>query len=346
MPTELFTTLNGFWFLLAGVFLIGYALTDGFDLGTGVLHLFTKDEDNRQIMMNAIGPVWDGNEVWLIAGGGMLFAAFPVVYAVSFSAFYLAMFIVLWALIMRAVSFEYRNQRDSKTWKNFWDVAYWIGNVVPAILFGVAVGNAVYGIPIDQKGVFHGTFFTLLKPVPLAMGAVSLFMFMMHGTAYLLLKTEGKTFEFAKKWAIISFVGFIVSLTVADFFLIAFKAELYDNFFEYPAFWIAPIILILGIVIYFRNLVIKERYNKVIYGSALTIIGAVLTIALATYPVFIRSTISDAYNLTIWNSASSKLTLTVMLVATIIFLPIILGYTIYVYRVFKGKVTKEEGYGH
>ncbi len=346
MPTELFTTLNGIWFLLAGVFLVGYALTDGFDLGSGVLHLFTKDEDNRKIMMNAIGPVWDGNEVWLIAGGGMLFAAFPVVYAVSFSAFYLAMFIVLWALILRAVSFEYRNQKESKKWKTFWDIAYWIGNFVPAVLFGVAVGNAVYGIPIDQKGVYHGTFLTLLRPVPLSMGVVSLFMFMMHGTAYLMLKTEGKTFEFAKRWAIISFIGFVISLMVADFFLIAFKSELYNNFFEYPLFWIAPLILIAGIIIYFRNLVIAEKYNRVIYGSVLTILGSVLTIAFATYPVFIRSSISDAYNLTIWNSASSKITLTVMLVATIIFLPIVIGYTAYVYRVFKGKVSKEGGYSH
>ncbi len=346
MPVELFTTLNGIWFLLAGIFLVGYSLTDGFDLGAGILHIFTKDENTRLTYMNAVGPVWDGNEVWLIAGGGMLFAAFPVVYAVSFSAFYLAILTVLWALILRAIAFEYRNKKESKTWRNAWDIAYWIGNTVPAFLYGVAVGNAVLGIPIDQKGVFHGNFFTLLNPPAIFMGLVSLFMFVIHGAAYLLIKTEGKPFEFAKKAAIVGFLGYIASLILADFFIIALKPELFLNFFNYPLFWIAPIIMIIGIVLYFKWLVVDEKYSKVIYASSLAIIGTVLTIALASYPVFIRSTIDEKYNLTIWNSASSDLTLTIMLISTLIFLPIVIGYTIYVYRVFKGKVSAEGGYGH
>jgi cytochrome d ubiquinol oxidase subunit II len=346
MPIELFTTLNGLWFLLAGIFLIGYSLTDGFDLGSGILHIFTKDENTRITYMNAVGPVWDGNEVWLIAGGGMLFAAFPVVYAVSFSAFYLAILTVLWALILRAVAFEYRNKKESRAWRTFWDIAYWLGNTIPAFLFGVAVGNAVLGIPIDQKGVYHGTFFTLLNPTAIFMGFVSLFMYLMHGTAYLLIKTEGKPFEFAKKGAIAAFIGFLASLALADFFIIALKSELFINFFDYPLFWIAPILMVIGLVLYFKYLVVDEKYEKVIYGSTLTILGTVLTIALASYPVFIRSTIDEKYNLTIWNSASSDLTLTIMLISTLIFLPIVIGYTIYVYKVFKGKVSTEGGYGH
>jgi len=344
MPMELFTTLNGIWFLLAGIFLVGYSLTDGFDLGSGILHIFTKDEDIRRIYMNAIGPVWDGNEVWLIAGGGMLFAAFPVVYAVSFSAFYLAILIVLWALILRAVSFEYRNKKESKTWKTVWDISYWIGNVLPAFLFGCAVGNAVMGIPIDEKGIYHGTFFDLLNLPSLAMGFVSLFMYLMHGSAYLMIKTEGKAFEFAKKGAIVGFLGFIASLVVADFFIIAIKPKLFANFFDYPLLWIAPILKILGLVLYFKYLVLDKKYNKVIYGSTITILGTVLTIALASYPVFIRSSLDEKYNLTIFNSASSNLTLTVMLISTVIFLPIVIWYTAYVYKVFKGKVSTEGGY--
>ncbi|RMA97186.1 cytochrome d ubiquinol oxidase subunit II [Hydrogenothermus marinus] len=346
MPMELITTLNGIWFLLAGIFLVGYSLTDGFDLGSGILHIFTKDEEIRLTNMNAIAPVWDGNEVWLIAGGGMLFAAFPIVYAVSFSAFYLAMFLVLWALILRAVAFEYRNKKDSPTWKKWWDIAYWIGNIVPAFLFGVAVGNAVIGIPIDEKGVFYGNLFTLLKPIPILMGFVSVFMFLIHGVAYLLIKTEGKAFEFAKKAAIIGFVGYVVSVAVADFFIIALKSELFNNFFDYPLFWIAPILMIIGVFLYFKWLVVDEKYDKVIYASSITITGTVLTIALASYPVFIRSTIDEKYNLTIWNSSSSDLTLTIMLVSTLIFLPIVIGYTTYVYKVFKGKVSAKGGYGH
>ncbi len=343
MPSELFTTLEGIWFLLAGFFLIGYALTDGFDLGTGILTLFTKKNENRQILYNAVAPVWDGNEVWLIAGGGMLFAAFPIVYAASFSGFYIAIFVVLWALIGRAVAFEYRNKKDSKLWKNVWDWIYWIGNTVPAFLFGVAVGNAVIGVPIDQQGVYHGSFLTLLRPVPLLMGLVGLFMFLMHGSAYLLRKTEGEVFQLSKKASYVGLFGFVISLILTDFLMVISAPFLYDNFFRYPVFWIAPALIISGLALYLINLV-KGKYNAVIVGSTLTTIGTVLTIALATYPALMRSSINPDYNLTIWNSASSHITLTVMLAVTILIMPIVIFYTVYVYRVFKGKVSSEGGY--
>ncbi len=343
MPTEIFTTLEGLWFLLAGVFLVGYALTDGFDLGTGILTIFTNKDENRRILYNAVAPVWDGNEVWLIAGGGMLFAAFPVVYAASFSGFYLAILIVLWALIGRAVAFEYRNKKESPLWRKTWDWIYWIGNFVPAFLFGVAVGNAVVGVPIDQQGVYHGSFFTLLRPAPLLMGVVAVFMFLMHGTAYLLRKTEGEIFQLAKKAAYIGFFGYIGSLIVTDFLLVITAPYLYSNYFEYPLFWIAPAMIVIGLVLFFKFLS-SEKYEKVIYGSTLTTIGTVLTIAFATYPVLMRSTLNSEYNLTIWNSASSHITLTVMLVVTVLLMPIVIFYTAYVYRVFKGKVSAEGGY--
>lgn len=343
MPVEMFTTLEGIWFLLAGVFLVGYALTDGFDLGTGILTIFTKKDENRQILYNAVAPVWDGNEVWLIAGGGMLFAAFPVVYAASFSGFYLAILIVLWALIGRAIAFEYRNKKDSPVWKNTWDWIYWIGNFVPALLFGVAVGNAVIGVPIDQQGVYHGSFFTLLRPAPLLMGVVGVFMFLMHGMAYLLRKTEGEVFNLARKFAYISFFGYIGTLIITDFLLVITAPYLYSNYFKYPLFWIAPAMIVIGLILYLKYLS-GGQYNKVIYGSTLTTIGTVLTIAFASYPVLMRSSINPEYNLTIWNSASSHITLTVMLVSTLIFMPIVIFYTVYVYRVFKGKVSAEGGY--
>ncbi|MEZ0323074.1 MAG: cytochrome d ubiquinol oxidase subunit II [Hydrogenothermaceae bacterium] len=343
LPAELFT-LEGLWFLLAGVFLVGYALTDGFDLGTGVFHIFTKDEKERKLMMNSIAPVWDGNEVWLIAGGGMLFAAFPLVYAASFSGFYLAIMVVLWALIGRAVAFEYRNKKESITWRKTWDIIYWLGNFVPALLFGVAVGNAVLGVPIDVKGQYHGTFFTLLNIPSLLIGAVGLFMFMMHGAAWLLLKTEGSLFEKAKKWAFISWIGFVLLLIITDFVLLMVKPELYNNYFKYPLLLLAPAIMVFGLIYYFYQLQIKNNYEKVIWGSSLAVIGTVLTIACASFPVFIRSTIDPKYNIDIFNSASSHLTLTVMLIVTVIFLPIVIFYTSYVYKVFKGKVSEEEGY--
>ncbi len=343
MPLEMFTTLEGIWFLLAGVFLVGYALTDGFDLGSGMLTIFTDKDENRRVLYNAVAPVWDGNEVWLIAGGGMLFAAFPVVYAASFSGFYLAILIVLWALIGRAVAFEYRNKKESLLWRKTWDWIYWIGNFVPALLFGVAVGNAVVGVPIDQQGVYHGSFFTLLRPVPLLMGVVAVFMFLMHGTAYLLRKTEGEVFNLSKKFAYVGFFGYIITLIVTDFLLVITEPELYSNYFKYFGFWIAPVMILLGLFLFFKNL-ISEKYEKVIYGSTLTTIGTVLTIAFATYPVLMRSTINPEFNLTIWNSASSHITLTVMLVVTLFLMPLVIFYTAYVYRVFKGKVSAEGGY--
>jgi cytochrome d ubiquinol oxidase subunit II len=343
MPIEMITTLEGIWFLLAGFFLVGYALTDGFDLGTGMLTIFTNKDENRRILYNSVAPVWDGNEVWLIAGGGMLFAAFPVVYAASFSGFYLAILIVLWALIGRAVAFEYRNKKESPTWRKVWDWIYWLGNFVPALLFGVAVGNAVVGVPIDQQGAYHGSFFTLLRPAPLLMGLVGVFMFLMHGTAYLLRKTDGEVFELAKKWAYISFFGYIITLIIADFILAITAPYLYHNYFEYFLFWLAPALIVIGLILYFKNLT-GGNYDKVIYGSTLVTLGTVLTIALASYPVLMRSTMDEKFNLTIWNSASSHLTLTVMLIATLIFMPMVITYTIYVYKVFKGKVSAEGGY--
>lgn len=343
MPTEIFTTLEGIWLLIIGIFLIGYSLTDGFDLGSGILTLFTKKDENRKILYNAIAPVWDGNEVWLITGGGLLFAAFPVVYAASFSGFYLAILIVLWALIGRAVAFEFRNKKESSLWRNTWDIIYWIGNFVPALLFGVAVGNAVIGVPIDQEAIYRGSFFTLLRPAPLLMGFVGLFMFLMHGSAYLFRKTEGEVFELAKKAAYVGFFGYLIFLIITDFLLVITAPYLYQNYFKYPLFWIAPALILVGLLIYFKNL-ISKKYSKVIYGSTLTTIGTILTIAFASYPVLIRSSINPEYNLTIWNSASSHITLTVMLIVTVLLMPIVIFYTTYVYKVFKGKVTSEGGY--
>jgi cytochrome d ubiquinol oxidase subunit II len=343
MPVEMFTTLEGIWFLLAGVFLVGYALTDGFDLGSGILTIFTKKDENRKVLYNAVAPVWDGNEVWLIAGGGMLFAAFPIVYAASFSGFYLAILIVLWALIGRAVAFEYRNKKESPVWRKSWDWIYWLGNIVPAFLFGVAVGNAVIGVPIDQQGVYHGSFFTLLRPAPVLMGVVSVFMFLMHGSAYLLRKTEGEVFNLAKRSAYISLFGYVAALVLTDFLLVLTAPFLYENYFKYPLFWIAPLMIFTGLILFFRFLT-SGKFNKVIIGSTLTTIGTVLTIAFASYPVLMRSTINPEFNLTIWNSASSHITLTVMLVVTVLLMPIVIFYTAYVYRVFKGKVSAEGGY--
>ncbi len=342
LPYALFT-LQGLWFLIAGVFLIGYSITDGFDLGTGILTIFTKTEYDRTVLYNSVAPVWDGNEVWLIAGGGLLFAAFPTVYAASFSGFYLAILLVLWALIGRAVAFEYRNKRGSMTWRHTFDFIYWLGNVLPAILFGVAVGNAVVGVPIDQEGVYHGTFFTLLRPVPLAMGLVSLFMFAIHGAAYLLRKTEGHVFELSKKYAYISAIGYAVSVILTNALAMVEAPFLYKNYFDYPLLFAIPALMALGLILYLSFLK-SGKYDNMVYASALVNTATVLNVACASFPVLIRSTINPKYSLNIFNSCSSNLTLIVMLIVAVIFVPLVLFYTRYAYKVFAGKVSGDKSY--
>jgi len=342
LPDGLFT-LQGLWFLIAGVFLIGYSITDGFDLGSAFPMIFMKSEYDRIALYNSVAPVWDGNEVWLIAGGGLLFAAFPTVYAASFSGFYLAILLVLWALIGRAVAFEYRNKRESMAWRHTFDFIYWLGNVLPAILFGCAVGNAVVGVPIDQDAVDHDTFFALLRPVPLAMGLVSLFMFAMHGAAYLLLKTEGSVFEMAKKYANISVVGYVVSVILTNILAMQEAPFLYKNYFAYPILFAIPLMMFVGVVLYV-SLLKSGKYEKMVYASGLVNAFTVLNVACASFPVLMRSSINPDYNLTIFNASSSNLTLIVMLIVTAIFLPLVLFYTRYAYKVFSGKVSGEKSY--
>ena len=183
--------LNIIWFLLIAVLLIGYAILDGFDLGVGVLHLFTKDENERRININSIAPVWDGNEVWLLTAGGALFAAFPIVYATVFSGFYLAFMLLLFALIFRAVSMEFRGKVDSPKWRSVWDWAFGLGSLLPALLYGVAIGNILRGIPINSEGYFTGNFFSLLNPYSILVGLLSLVLFTMHGSIYLSMKSAG-----------------------------------------------------------------------------------------------------------------------------------------------------------
>jgi len=186
------TVLQTIWFLLVGVLLIGYAILDGFDLGVGVLTLFRKNAHDRRLMINAIAPVWDGNEVWLLTGGGALFAAFPPVYATVFSGFYLAFMLLLVFLILRGISMEFRSQVDSPAWKNFWDLMFGIGSLVPAILYGVAIGNILRGIPLDETQTFTGTFLGLLNPYAILIGVLGLVMFVCHGAIYMTMKAEGQ----------------------------------------------------------------------------------------------------------------------------------------------------------
>ena len=206
--------LNTIWFILVGVLFTGYAMLDGFDLGIGALHLFTKDDNERRVLLNSIGPVWDGNEVWLVTGGGALFAAFPNVYATVFSGFYLAFILLLCALIFRAVAIEFRSKQPMRWWRQMWDIGFSAGSILSALLIGVAMGNIAWGVPIGADGEFAGTFLGLLKPYPLLIGITTVALFMMHGAIYGLMKTEGALHDKLRGWAMNSIIFFVICAAI------------------------------------------------------------------------------------------------------------------------------------
>jgi cytochrome d ubiquinol oxidase subunit II len=334
--------LNLIWFLLVGVLIIGYAILDGFDLGVGIIQLFTKDKTEKKINVNSIGPVWDGNEVWLLTGGGALFAAFPIVYATVFSGFYLALILVLAALIFRAVSFEFRKYVETEKARGYWDLAFSLGSAVAALLFGVAFGNILGGIPIDQDGRYTGTFFGLLNPYALIIGILSVVMFTMHGAIYLTLKTEGQQKEkmialINKLW--IAFVALYFIATMATFFFASF---LFAGMLKNPIFWLLLIVLFASIIMI--PVMVKAGRNGYAFLSSSVMIGVMILLsALSLFPRIVPSSIDLAYSLTIYNASSTPRTLLTMLIIALLGMPFVVGYTIFVYRVFKGKViiTKE-----
>ncbi len=336
--------LNIIWFILYGVLLTGYAILDGFDLGVGVLHLFTKDEKEKRVNLNAIGPVWDGNEVWLLTAGGALFAAFPIVYATVFSAFYLALMLLLIFLIFRAVSMEYRGKIDSPKWKKFWDWSFGLGSLVPALLFGVAVGNILRGIPLNSDGVFTGNFFKLLNPFSLLVGVLGLVMFTMHGAVYMTLKSDGHQREKMKSLIPKLWIVFVILYFLVTLYTIFEAGFLFQGVLGNPLFWIFFIILFLS-VLYLPVAVKDERFGKAFIASSATITGMIGLAAVSLFPRLVPSLTNLDFSLTIYNASSTPRTLMTMLIIALIGMPIVIIYTIYIYKVFKGKVEiTEESY--
>lgn len=333
--------LNTIWFLLIGILIIGYAILDGFDLGVGVIQLFTKDEKERRVNINSIGPVWDGNEVWLLTGGGALFAAFPIVYATVFSGFYLAFMLLLLFLIFRAVSFEFRKFSETPEAKKRWDLAFALGSTVPALLYGVAIGNIMKGLPIelvDGKIVSHITFLELLNPYALLIGLTGFSMFVMHGAIYLTLKTEGahqeRMIKSANGWWI-TFVSLYVISTIVTLFVAPY---LFQGIMKNPLFWILFIIL-LGSIIYIPVGIKANRFGWAFLSSSVSIASVIGLFALSLYPRLVPSSIDlEKFSLTIYNASSSQYTLNTMFIIALIGVPVVLAYSIYIYRVFKGKV--------
>ncbi|OEF97621.1 cytochrome d ubiquinol oxidase subunit II [Desulfuribacillus alkaliarsenatis] len=336
--------LNAIWFILFGVLIIGYAILDGFDLGIGSLfHYLGKTEDEKKILINSIGPVWDGNEVWLITGGGALFAAFPFVYATVFSGFYLAMMLVLFGLIFRAIGIEYYFKLDDdKPMQKLMGNLFFIGSFLPALLFGVAVGNVVVGIPLDDMQNYAGSFFALLNPYALILGVVGLLGFLLQGVTYTTLKTEGdlqqRAIGLTSKFCW-SLLGAWIIGTVATYFL---APHMFTNLNNFPVLFAIPLATLL-LLAAIPVLLKKEAYGKVFIASSLIIATKIITVAVGLFPNMVIAT-DPARNLTIYNASSTDLTLTVMLIIALIGVPIVLAYTTYVYYVFRGKATVERHY--
>jgi cytochrome d ubiquinol oxidase subunit II len=329
--------LNTIWFILFGVLVAGYAVLDGFDLGVGVLHLFAKNDMERDAHTESIGPVWDGNEVWLLTAGGALFAAFPPVYATVFSGFYLALMLLLLALIMRAVSLEYRHALRDPRWVRSWDYAFGVGSLLPALLFGVAVGNILRGVPIAKDGTYLGTFLGLLNPYALLVGIVSLVFFVAHGALYLQLKTEGDLADRLGRWIPKLWATFVVLYVAATFASVLAAPTLFDGLLAKPTFWVFTVLLfgaIAGVPVAHR----KGRRFLAFLASSVTIVSMIGVAATSMFPVLVPSITDPTASLTIYNASSSQRTLSAMLVIALIGMPIVLGYTVFVYRIFRGKV--------
>jgi cytochrome d ubiquinol oxidase subunit II len=332
--------LNITWFVLVGVLIIGYAILDGFDLGVGIIHLFTKKEKEKRVNFNAIGPVWDGNEVWLLTGGGALFAAFPIVYATIFSGFYVAFILLLLALILRAVSFEFRKYVVSQRFKYLWDLAFGLGSLIPAVLYGVAIGNVMRGLPIELvngKVSSSITFLGLLNPYSLLIGILSLVLFIMHGAIYLTLKSEGEQQEKMVSWANKTWIVLVVLYIIATLSTFFAAPYLFSGILNNVLFWILFITMFVSLI-NIPILVRTKKFRMAFLSSSLLIAMMILLFALSLFPLLVPSSIDIANSLTIYNASSTPRTLHTMLIIAIIGMPLVIIYTIFIYRTFKGRV--------
>jgi cytochrome d ubiquinol oxidase subunit II len=329
--------LNTLWFVLLGVLLTGYAILDGFDLGVGILHLVVNKDAERRILMNSIGPLWDGNEVWLVTFGGALFAAFPHAYATAFSGFYTAFMVLLFALIFRAVSMEFRSKREGAAWRKFWDISFCLASAVATLLFGVAVGNAMRGMPIGADMEFQGRFLDLLHPYALLVGLLAVATFAMHGAIYLHLKTEGELQRRVHGWMWRAFGFFLVLYIFTTMYTLVDVPLALRNFRAHPWAWGVVVLNVLAIA----NIPRAIHLDKPAYAfasSCATIAALTFLFGVALFPDLIHSSLRPQWSLNIYNAAASTKTLGIMAVIAALGMPFVLAYTAVVYWVFRGKV--------
>jgi cytochrome d ubiquinol oxidase subunit II len=333
------TALQVVWFFLIGVLLTGYAVLDGFDLGVGFWHLFARKEEERRTFINAIAPVWDGNEVWLLTGGGALFAAFPPIYATVFSGMYLALALVLLGLVFRVVSIEFRNQVEHESWKHRWDIAFALGSTLPALLFGVALGNIVRGLELDASGNYVGGFFALLNPYSLLVGVTGLAMFATHGALYLALKTEGALQDQARAWASQAWRAYLVLFILSSgWSLVSFQR---GNI----AITLLSTLIALTAIIGIKRFNRTESRAKAFLASSVSIAALFAAVGASIFPNLVPARNNADWSMTIANSSASQHTLAIMLVVALVGMPMVIGYTAYIYRTFAGPVKLDDPHG-
>lgn len=365
-----YDTLRFIWWLFLGALLIGFAITGGFDLGVGILLPFLgKNDGERRVIINSVGPTWEGNQVWLVTGGGALFAAWPMAYAVSFSGLYLALLLTLSALFLRPLGFDYRSKLTSERWRANWDRALFIGGLVPALIFGVAFGNLLEGLPFnmdsDMRITYYGNLFGLLNPFALLAGFVSLAMLIMHGAVYLQLRTVAEINQRSKLAVMVFAITTLVTFALAGIWVSHIDgyhvtSEIIanglstplvktvekapglwlDNYEHYPLLWCVPTsAFVAGLVT--MALSKFDRPGLALVFSSLTLASIILTAGISMFPFIIPSSIAVNSSLTVWDSSSSYSTLQIMFWVTIFFLPVVIAYTSWVFRVLRGKMTVE-----
>lgn len=329
------------WFFLWALLWAVFFVTDGFDFGIGALLPFlARNDTEKRVMINAMGPFWDGNEVWLIAAGGVTFAAFPILYATMFSSLYSALMLILFALILRGVAMEFRGKSEDEGWRKFWDLCIFGGSAAPAILFGVAFANFFMGLPIDGEGVYHGNLFSLLSGYGLLGGVLFLVLFLQHGAIWLAIRAEG---DLGKRAEAVAGGIFWLALAVALGFLIftRFETRLYDNYYANPILFLLPLITLAAFA-QVKIFLVKKKLFAAWFSSAIVILSCAFFGFVGLFPTLLPSSIDPAFGLTAFNASSSPLTLSIMLGVVLVFVPIILIYQTWAYTLFKGKVTAED----
>lgn len=329
--------VNDIWYVLVGILFTGYAVLDGFDLGVGGLHLLGRTDQHRRIFLNSIGPFWDGNQVWLVTGGGALFAAFPHVYATAFSGFYLAFILLLFMLIFRGVSIHVRSLRPGRPWRAFWDWAFSLSSLLASLLIGVAMGNVAWGVPIRENFRYQGDLLAQLHPYALLTGVTVVAVFLMHGAIYLVMKTEGELNLRVRGWVRPTIVFFVLMYALTTLATLLYLPQMVEPFREHPLLFLVPVASVLAIANIPRE-VHHGRELAAFLSSGAAIVFLLALFGIGMFPELIHSRPDPTLSLTAYNAASSPLTLRTMLVLAGIGIPLVIGYTFHIYRIFRGKV--------